>query len=209
MRLNLDNPVLDYMNTAVHFIALNLIFILCCLPVITAGPSIAALYQVTMREVRKEHGYIIRTYFRHFKEMFLQGASTFLFFALLLFVLVYGMAFWFSMGGTVGSLAFMITLILTAFCACAMIYVFPLMARFKNSWGRTIKNAFLMTLSHPGYSALLLILHIFVVSLLYLFPGMKIFMLVIGYSFTAYVNSLLLARLFHRYEETGKELQEE
>lgn len=204
MRLNLDNPVLDYMNTAVQFIALNLLFILCCLPVVTAGPALAALYQVTLQEARREHGYMIKTYFKSLKEMLLQGIVTFFFFALLLFVLVYGLAFWFSLGGPVGSVAFLITLILTALSTCAMIYVFPLMARFKNSFFRTIKNAFFMALSHPGYSTLFLIFHVFVVSLLYLFPGMKLFMLVIGYSFTAYVNSLLFTRLFRRYEPEGK-----
>lgn len=205
MRLNLDNPFLDYINTTVQFIALNLIFVLCCLPLITAGPSIAALYQVTMQEARKEHGYIIRTYFRHMKEMFFQGILTFLIFALLLSVLAYSLVFWFSVGGALGNIAFIITLLLTILSFCALFYVFPLMARFQNSCFRTIKNAFLMALSHPACSAALFAIHIFVVSLLYLFPGMKIFMLVIGYSFTAYVNSLLLTRLFRTYEEKSEQ----
>lgn len=77
MRLSLDNPVLDYMNTVVQFIALNLIYLICCLPVLTIGPATAALYQVTLREARREHGYLIRKFFQHMKEMFFQESSYF------------------------------------------------------------------------------------------------------------------------------------
>ena len=37
-----DNPVFEYLNMAAHYLALNLIFIACCIPVFTAGPAFAA-----------------------------------------------------------------------------------------------------------------------------------------------------------------------
>ena len=202
MRLSLDNPVLDYMNTAVQFIALNLVYLICCLPVITIGPATAALYQVTLREARKEHGYLIRKFFQHFKEMFFQGIFTFLIFAALLFAAAYALAFWFTLGTPAGTAAFTFTLLLMVVIFCAMIYVFALMARFENSLFQTVKNAFLFTLSHPAYSLALFLIQVFIVSLLYLFPAMKICMIAIGFSFTAYCNSLIFTRLFRPYENT-------
>ena len=53
MKLNLDSPVLDYVNTLLSYIVLNLLFILCCIPVITIGPAVAALYAVMLREARR------------------------------------------------------------------------------------------------------------------------------------------------------------
>ena len=85
-----------------------------------------------------------------------------------------------------------------------MIYVFPLMARFQNSSFGTVKNAFLFALSNPMYSFALLLIQLFLVSLLYLFPVMKVFMIVIGFSFTAYCNSLIFTRLFRPYEKTAE-----
>ena len=200
MRLNLDNPVLDYMNTVVQFIALNLIYLICCLPVITIGPATAALYQVTLREARREHGYLVRKFFQHFKEMFFQGIFAFLVFAALLFTMVYVLAFWFTLGTSAGTVAFTFTLLLTVIIFCAMIYVFPLMARFQNSLFKTVKNAFLFALSNPAYSLALLLIQVFIISLLYLFPVMKVFMIAIGFSFTAYCNSLIFTRVFRPYE---------
>lgn len=208
MRLSLDNPVLDYMNTVVQFIALNLVYLICCLPVITIGPATAALYQVTLREARREHGYLIRKFFRHMKEMFVQGMVAFLFFAALLSVAVYALVFWFALGTPMASAAFTVTALLAVIVFGAMIYVFPLMARFQNSLLGTIKNAFLFALSNPGYSFVLILIQVFLVSLLYLFPVMKVFMVAIGFAFTAYCNSFLFGRLFRPYEAiSGNDLE--
>lgn len=208
MRLSLDNPVLDYMNTVVQFIALNLVYLICCLPVVTIGPATAALYQVTLREARREHGYLIRKFFQHMKEMFVQGMATFLFFAALLSVAVYALVFWFALGAPMASAAFTVTVLLTVIVFGAMLYVFPLMARFQNSLLGTIKNAFLFALSNPGYSFVLILIQVFLVSLLYLFPAMKVFMAAIGFSFTAYCNSFLFGRIFRPYEAISeKEIQ--
>lgn len=200
MRLRLDNPVFEYINTVVQFIALNLIFLLCCLPIVTAGSAIAALYQVTLREARGEHGYLIRKFFQHFKELFVQGALTFLLFAAVLFVTVYSMVFWFTIGSAAAWIALILTGIFFLVVVCAFLYVFPLMARFENSFWQTIKNSFLLSLSHPKFTAILFLILLFLISMLYLFSAAKIFMLIVGFSFIAYCNSMILTKLFQPYE---------
>lgn len=70
MKLNLESPLFDYINTGINFILLNLIFIVSCLPVFTIGPAMTGMYQVTLREVKKEYGYMIRTYIRCFVKSF-------------------------------------------------------------------------------------------------------------------------------------------
>ena len=80
MKLNLDSPVLDYVNTLLSYIVLNLLFILCCIPVITIGPAVAALYAVMLREARREYGYLYRSFLRAFREMFFQALGMSVFF---------------------------------------------------------------------------------------------------------------------------------
>lgn len=200
MRLRMDNPVLDYINTVVQFIALNLVFVLCCLPLFTIGPALAALYQVTLQEARKEHGALIRPFFRHFKEMLVQGIFTFVFFVLLLFVIAYAMTFWHALGGTISIIATVFTVLMATVVFLAFTYVFPLMARFENSFWRTIKNAFLLSIANPKVSMLLLLIQLFAFSILYLFPVAKVFLILIGFAFLAYCNSLIFTRLFRQYE---------
>ena len=119
MNFKINSPIMDFLNTTVHFIALNIVFILCCLPIITIGPAITALYQVVLKEVRGEHSYLIRNFFQYFKEMFLQAIITSLFFALLMFVSAFSIVFW---GSLTGSLAIIMKTIIVIFTITSKIH---------------------------------------------------------------------------------------
>ena len=55
LKFHLENPLIDYINTLVSFVALNFIFLLCCIPVITIAPALTAMYTVTLHEVKGEN----------------------------------------------------------------------------------------------------------------------------------------------------------
>jgi len=199
------NTFWENINTMVLYSGLNLVFLLCCLPIVTIGPAAAALGQVMSDELRGEYKYIFRSYFRHFKEMLLQGILTELLFGSCLAVLVYALAFWYSISSPAAAAAFTVTLLAAVVVSCAMIYAFPLMARFQNSFRQTIRNAFHLSLAHPGCSLLLLLLRVFLVSLLYLFPvPSRIFMLVIGFSALSFSTMYILERIFRPLIQTSE-----
>ena len=50
--LNEDNVVHVFLNKLGDIVIANLLFILCCIPVITIGPSLTALYHCMMRTVK-------------------------------------------------------------------------------------------------------------------------------------------------------------
>ena len=50
--LNEDNVVHVFLNKLGDIVIANLLFILCCIPVITIGPSMTALYHCMMRTVK-------------------------------------------------------------------------------------------------------------------------------------------------------------
>ena len=43
MKINLDSPVIVFLTTVADFMILNILFILCCAPVITIGPAVRKL----------------------------------------------------------------------------------------------------------------------------------------------------------------------
>ena len=45
-----ENPVIAFLNKMADLILLNLIFLLCCIPVVTIGPAITALYAPRNRQ---------------------------------------------------------------------------------------------------------------------------------------------------------------
>ena len=46
---NPDNKFFSFMGRVADLMILNLLCIVCCIPVVTAGPAIAAMYYITLK----------------------------------------------------------------------------------------------------------------------------------------------------------------
>ena len=51
---DLENPVMVFLGRLADLVWLNILYIICCIPVFTIGAATSALYYVTMKMV-KEH----------------------------------------------------------------------------------------------------------------------------------------------------------
>ena len=173
MKSKAMNPVLDFINTLCNFVALNLVFLITCLPVITIGTALSSLYYVTLREARGGYGYLVRTYLREFKNNFKKGTIAFA-----ILFLIAAMIGWF--------------LIFT--------YTFPLIGRFENSTKQTLKNAFGLAMSNMKATFALIIIDAFVFFLCLFLSPMKLIMVLFGFAFTAYCQSFVFKKVFEPYE---------
>ena len=61
---NMDSPIMRFLSRVCDLIILNLLIIVCCIPVFTAGASITALFSVTLKMVKGEESYIVRGFFQ-------------------------------------------------------------------------------------------------------------------------------------------------
>ena len=93
-----ENPVIAFLNKMADLILLNLIFLLCCIPVVTIGPAITALYAVSLRSVRYGDGYVIQTFFRSFKQNFKQSFVVGMIGLLFVCLLFIDLFFWRNVG---------------------------------------------------------------------------------------------------------------
>lgn len=200
MKSKAMNPVLDFINTLCNFVALNLVFLITCLPVITIGTALSSLYYVTLREARGEYGYLVRTYLREFKNNFKKGTIAFAILFLIGAILLFNIAFWFGTGT-------MPATIITGVLIAAMIgwfliftYTFPLIGRFENSTKQTLKNAFGLAMSNMKATFALIIIDAFVFFLCLFLSPMKLIMVLFGFAFTAYCQSFVFKKVFEPYE---------
>ena len=114
---------------------LNLLWLLCSLPVFTIGASTTALYYASLKVVRGEESYVGRLFFRAFRENFRQ--ATVLWLILLgigLFLGADGYILYHLRAASAGTAAIFWTLILALVIAVSVVYVivleyvFPLLA---------------------------------------------------------------------------------
>ena len=82
----IDSKFYEVVSRIADLVVVNLLFVLCSLPIITIGASTTALYGVTKKMAENREGYIFRNYFRLFKENFKQ--STIMWSILLLLALI-------------------------------------------------------------------------------------------------------------------------
>ena len=200
MKLNINSPLFEFLTTLAEFILLNVVFLITCLPIFTIGASLTALYTVTLQEARTEHGYILRTYFKSFKQNFLQGTALFFFFFLIGSILIFNLTFWYQLDIIIAPAIFILMIIATTISVIVFLYAFPLSARFQNSTKQTLKNALHMAMQNIKYTIFLLIMDGIFVFLCMVIPPAKVFMLILGFSFIAFCNSYLLIRVFKKYE---------
>ena len=186
---------------------LNMLTLLCSIPLFTIGASFTALYYVTMKMVRDEETYITKDYFRSFKQNFRQGLIIWLIHLLVGAVLFFDYRLMSVNRDTLpGARGFIIvTLSCALFLAVELAYVFPVLAKFYNTVRQTMKNAFLMGVRHfPKTVAILIINMIFpAITIIGLYKNGKSFLaplyVCLGFSVTAYANSFIFVKIFDQY----------
>ena len=88
------------MGRAADLFMLNVVFVICCLPVVTIGASLTALHYVTLKMARNEESYIIRSFFKSFKQNFKQSTIINLIMLLIAGVLYFDTNIVSQMGGS-------------------------------------------------------------------------------------------------------------
>lgn len=140
---NLDGPILQFINKIVYSVYLNILWFLCCIPVITVGASTTALFYVTLKISKNEEGNITKAFFRSFRQNFRQG--TLIWLILLAAGIILGVDGYVLYHMRFENLFW--TLCTAVFCVAAiayaivLMYIFPLLARFDNTTGAMFKNA--------------------------------------------------------------------
>lgn len=204
---NLDGPLIAFLNKATDLVLLNFLYIICCIPVVTIGAATTALYYVTLRMAKNEEGYIVKDFFRSFKENFRQ--ATIIWLILLCLGIVFGGEF-FIINRMEGTVAFVIECILCLgilLFAFEMLYAFPVLSRFENTIKNTMKNAlFISILQIPKTLAMLVFSIIPIVMVIASLRWLPL-VAALGFSVAGYTNACWMNKIFKRFEP--KEPEEE
>lgn len=202
---NMDGPVITFLNKATDLVILNILYIICCIPVITIGASTTALYYVTLRMSKDEEGYIIKDFFRSFKENFRQATIIWLILACIGGII--GGEF-FVINSMEGSLAFGMECIVffgILVFAFEMLYAFPVLSRFDNTIKNTMKNALFISILHiPKTVAMLIFSCIPIVLVLVSLKWLPLF-IALGFSVASYTNACWMDKIFKKFEQKEPE----
>ena len=201
------------MSKVADLCILNIICVVCCIPVITAGASITAMYYVTLKMVRNEDAYIVRSFFKSFKQNFKQATIINLIMLLIGVVLYIDLNVSKAMQGGAGQIFQVIFMAFVLIYFILFLYVYPVLARFYNTIKNTIKNALFMAIRHLPYTVVMVLiaacpLLLLLVKSYQIQSTLFVLFLLMGFALIAYCNSFFLVKIFDNYMPKEEDEQE-
>ncbi len=203
--LNEDNVIHIFLNKLGDIIVANLLFLLCCIPIITIGPALTALYHCMLRTVKGNNNGTTKTFFRAFKENFRQSLIVWLGLLAVGFILFLNIRFLQNTASVVSKPLFYVSLGIAGLVIILALYIFPVIAAFANTTVNLLKNAYVFAFLHFPSTLAIAVITILPMFMTYrdikLMPLYACCWFFFGFGLTAYVNSLLLYRMFKPFLE--------
>lgn len=201
----IDNGVTRFLGKVADFMFLNLLWIVCSIPIITIGASTTAMYSVMLKLVKNEEGYIVKGFLKAFKENFRQSTLMWLLYLVFGIVIVVDFMLLRMMSPSIRTVMQVFLIFMTILLISMGIYVFALQARYENPIKNTLKNALILTVAKMPYTLLMLVITVVPVVVTFLtvrtlMLGFLVWLL-LGVSLIVWLNSLLLRRVFLVFED--------
>ena len=179
---------------------LNMMWMICSLPIITIGASTTALYSVTLKIADEKESNITKQFITAFRSNFKQATRMWL--LLLLAGILIGGDFYVVLhmrSMSSGSLAIMWTLNLALLIAISIIYavvlvyIFPLIARFENNDKAMLKNSLLIGIHYLFCTIVVAAIHF---VMLYAVVAIFTPLILFGEGLCALLSSYMLINVF-------------
>lgn len=197
----MDGKLAVFLNKMADLVILNLLWLVCCIPVVTAGAATTAFAYELLKLARDEESYVFTGFFRQFKENFRQSTIVWLVY-LLIGMVVYFDIRALGMMDLPGKPVLTMVLYIAAFLALAsMFYAFPIMAFFRNSVKKVFRNSLLMSIAHLPWTLLIILINLCPVFFLLFGNAIAACFVdvVIGFCLAGWANAHIFRRLFDRY----------
>lgn len=204
-----DNPVFRFFGRLGDLVGLNVLWLLCCLPVVTAGAATTALFYVARKMALGEDYAVRRDFFHSLKANWKQGTLLGLGF------LLAGALFFFDLwvglhtDSAQGNLFRGVGIAFIAAWLGVMGFAFPTLARYEYRLGRLIVDSLRLCVAKLPITLIQIVLSVWLPALLWLDPNLFLFCLpvwlLVGPAASAVALSALLAPTQRAFETQREE----
>lgn len=193
------------LNKIGDLVILNILTLICCIPIVTIGAAITSMYQITLKMAKNEEGKIAGPFFAAMKEnlkkstiIWLIGLGLSLFLALDIYML----------GKVDASYVSTYKIILFAFMVLILLFTYFCLvtaARFENTLKMTIRNGMIFCAIHFIKSILMFAVTLIPVALIFVSYRFLSIDVLVGLSGPAFLTSIYFRNLFAQFEGTAEE----
>lgn len=198
MKIDPESRSLQGMSSFLGFVALNLMYLAACIPVVTIPAATSALYEVTIRYSDDESGRPVKDFFPAFGRSFVRATVLGLFLAVPMLLLAASAVFWASHPSLLAGAATVIATLAAVYLFAAFLFAMALTAAFTTPLRQALKNALLLPAAEPVRTFGILLIPIALVCITIVFPMFGVVLVTIGFSIGAYATAFLFRGVFAR-----------
>jgi len=206
---NLDSPLMVFLGRVADLLWLNILTLLLCIPVVTAGAAFTALNYCCLKLVRGSETYITKDYFKSFKENFLQ--STIIWLLCLVTGFILGLDFYIIVKSeeTTSTLVIGALIVASVLYLFTLVAVFPTQSHFINTVWKTIRNAFIFSISVLPRTLVIMVCWLVPFALAYFVDALVPLALFFCFSFPTYITALLFNGVYKKFEPEENETNDD
>ena len=191
---------------------LNILWVVCSIPVFTMGAATTALYDVSLKIVRDEETSLTRQFFKSFRSNFRQATVLWMIlFGIGLLLVGDGWVLWHLRASSTGAVAIMWTLLLAVLIVASiayvivLLYVFPVVASVSNTNRAMLKNSFLIGIHYLFATILVFAIHF---AMFYVVVAVFTPMAIFGEGLVALLSAWLLNNVIRAVSYDPNEAQD-
>lgn len=189
---NVDNFFFRFMTKFFDAVLLSITFSLFCLPIVTIGSAITALYYSTVKCLRRGRGYVLSEFLRAFKRDFKQGLIMEIFLLVVNYIIYLDLRVSLETGKFFINMFHYVYLGVGILAIFIGIYAFPLISRFQLTTKQLLKLSLYMSIRYLLTTVVSAILLFGSFVLVYLSYGLGLFLVPV-------VTVLLISIMMERH----------
>ncbi len=165
-----DNLFSRFMNVLFDIICIGILWIVCSIPLITAGAASTAAYYAMAKSVRYKTGYTAREFWRSFRCNMKQSIPIAIVFWIVMAVLFMDIWYVWMNDNKLNSALFMVLIFILFLAAGITLYIYPLLSRFEKGTLELVKTAAFVMFKYLPITICLLLAFGIVCIGIYLMP---------------------------------------
>lgn len=153
-----DSPLMQFLSRAADLIWVNLLVLVCSIPVFTIGASLSAMENIIYKILHNEDVAVTREFFQAFAKNFKQATLVWLIILVVEGALGYDVYYSRQIGTNVSEAMLTVAVILFVLVFAMMLYIFPLQSHYYNKTKDLFKNAAILVIVHPVRTIIMLVI---------------------------------------------------
>lgn len=194
-----------FLTRVCDLLFLNIALVLSCCTVVFSGAGVTALCSVTLKMMRGQDCDPVKEFLRALRENFLPSSFAAILFLTDVTLLAVLRGALYAETLLMPPAVFVLLVILAVFLTALLSYLFPLLARFENTFSHHLSNAVRLSLANLPVTVLITAVNLLPLLIGLLFPALLgvvfAFWLLFGFAAGAWINSFYLNRIFESRED--------